>query len=278
VQYNCDIDLDVPRNQECLKLYQSFACTVGCPEYGVPAEFDNICYEDIKRLWDVCDDDSGNYDTFYDCLSDNGYFPYDYADEGEEDCHHMNAQNLIPASDQFAHDYCFFGDPERCNDIQDCVVKLNPQYGYWGDHCDCCVTFHALTGQQIWPNNTAYLSKVFAENATAPNGGIRCISPSFGGQVFITNAVFTIESFQQNGGLDCEEVMINYAYAHLGALFPFVSWCYYGNQPRCEVATYSVQYLFPGGTAPTWCDGAGDQTGWSDEDQCWYDVYQWWDN
>jgi len=266
VEYNCDIDLDVPRNQECLKLYQSFACTIGCPEYGVPAEFDNICYEDAKRLWDVCDDDSGDYDTFYDCLSDYGYFPYDYADEGEEDCYHLTAQNLIPASSEFAHDYCFFGDPERCNDVRDCQVQLNPVYGYWGDHCDCCVSPGFVIYNPKWPNNTAYLTKIHAENATAPNGGIICLYP---GYFSFTLAVFTIEALPYNGGHDCIDSVLYYTASNFGIYWIVALECDYDNL-RCKIVSgNSGDYHH--GTPMTACDSPADVFGFSDEAQCWLD-------
>jgi len=272
VELYCSVDLSIPRNQECLKLFQSFACTLGCPEYGVPAQFDNICYEDVQRLWDVCDGRSVYYGSFYNCLEQLGYFPYDYAEAGVEDCYHVNAQNLIPASDKFAHDYCLFGDPARCYSAEDCQLTVNPNYGFLGDHCECCVDPGYLFYYPQWQNDTAYLTKVHGENTTAPNGGHICIIPSNGFVPFFTLTTLTIVRPQLSGGFSCEDVAAAKLASTLGLVDQWDVQCDYDNK-WCEVVGWSIPYFVPGGI-PDWCNGNEDLVGWTDEAKCWYDLVQ----
>jgi hypothetical protein len=171
VERSCSIDLTVPRNQECLKLYQSFACTIACPEYGKAYRFNKLCYRDIHRLREVCDDSSGFYESFYDCLNALAPIPYEYVDEDEKDCQEISPSNLIHASGQFEHDYCFFGDRARCNIIKDCKLEeLEAPCCHYNNQC--CRTWCGFAG-----GNRYYISRVgfkFAITTLPLNGGKSC--------------------------------------------------------------------------------------------------------
>jgi hypothetical protein len=164
----CGIDLSVKRNQECLKLWQSFSCTTSCPEYGHPARYERICFADWYRLREVCNTPLAFFGqgdkrevsqpqyTLYDCLAEGAGENFDWVDEDDTDCYPITP-DLIPASDRFEHDYCFYGDPDRCN-AQDCLLEERNTVGYFGprENCDCC-----------GPNGDPY-GNVILETAPAP--------------------------------------------------------------------------------------------------------------
>jgi hypothetical protein len=248
VEGSCNVDLTVPRNQECLKLYQSFACTIACPEYGKPARFNRICYEDAKRLWDVCDTPA-NYGTLYQCLSNIGYFPYDTAPIGDKDCTPLSPSELIPASGQFEHDYCFFGSRDRCDRVQDCEISLVTDWGYLGNHCPICVEYYG------WSNDAAALQHI--QSGPIPNGGHVCVDYFPGTDQFDSYEIFKIDKLPLNGGRSCTDSVLAYMAFNLGFTYGGNMRCY-EDLRLCDIFSLNNRYNTPTDQFPTWCDSSAD--------------------
>jgi len=149
IEDNCRVDLSVPKVQACLALFHSFQCSAGCPEYGVPARFNKLCASECRTLRQFCDFEISQGSskrtnlgirTLYDCLveiaSDSGGILYECVDEGDNDCDKLPR---IPASGQFEHDYCFWGDQSRCTHSHDCQLKdKTNNWGVFANNCECC--------------------------------------------------------------------------------------------------------------------------------------------
>jgi len=157
VEEACGVSLSNIRVQACMEKFQSFQCTTACPEYGQNVRFSRICHEDCDALVQVCNIPSlcgpgaskkrdGSQvpppctSTLDHCLSNlaraNGGVAYSCVVTGDlKDC---DSPNWIPASGQYEHDYCFFGDPKRCNG-NDCQIKVSPSWGtFYANNCPCC--------------------------------------------------------------------------------------------------------------------------------------------
>jgi len=241
VEDTCKVDLDVPRNQECLKLIQSFQCTSACPEYGHPARYNKVCYEDCQRVEDTCNNvalcSNGNPCPFFDCIAENAVLQWECAARDDKDCYHITP-DLIPASSKFESEYCLGGFTHgECNRV-DCKVLARATVGYFGDHCDCCGRHNDVTYGITW-----------LETQTAPF----CIYGNSGtSDVGIT---WDILRKAENNGRQCEEVIDKILQT---------KWTVDGYALDCnhEIGQCSAYvYLDFGETgvpSPTWCDASNE--------------------
>jgi len=238
VESACNVDLSVPRNQECLKLWQSYSCTIGCPQYGEPARFSKICYDDVRRLREACDAPAGEQgSTFFDCLSEISFIPFDWVDENEKDCYSITP-HLIPASGQFEHDYCFFGDKSRCESIQDCVVKERATIGWFGSNSHTCDT-HPFTPGDV--------------NVPDTSSGRLCIDVDTCGPGVDCNAIVVfldITNAGNSAGQNCDEAAFR-LYAPFGALFAITDCNFEVMQCAAMVINYATVDTLP---LQSWCD------------------------
>jgi len=259
----CGVDLDIQLNQECLKLFQSFECTVACPKYGHPADFYNICFEDWHRLYQVCSNPVSEYETFYDCLESNSLVGFYYDDIDEKDCYHITP-DLIPASSKFEHDLCFFGDAERCSS-EDCQVKERTTLGWYADNVAECV----------YPS---YSDVDVNLQESAPNG--ICIDVSTytwqGNNYTVDQFALTLDilSTEKADGEDCWDASYRYMANKYGARDYEVDCNYAVGQ--CAIFVFADSYY---GVLPTFCDALGDpQAALSALPTSFQCLYNWYDD
>jgi len=136
LEEKCFVSLSEPRVQQCLKLYYSLQCTVGCPAYGQPARFTSLCSDVCDTLEQACGFhlfiNVPNAPTFLMCLNDAARIvgfgiPYSCSAPGDLDC---SRPDLTPMSGKFERDYCFYGDPARCSG-SDCKVSKSDTWGIY---------------------------------------------------------------------------------------------------------------------------------------------------
>jgi len=285
IEDNCGSDLSMSLNQECLKLYESFACTISCPEYGQPARYDAICLADFSRLAQACqlpaatfsydfngkkrdvnqaslrpgpipDDNSIGYHNFHafslgDCLDYYWPIPFTVADQGE-DCYPITP-DLIPASSKYEHDLCFFGDPSRCNSV-DCKVAPLATWGslamcsdyYCYDSCGDYTSYGtSVTGSS--PAHTCLWSYDDEGVGYADSFGL-----AFG---------LNITQVGSPDGRDCETAAVDYVTSQWG-YDEYWATCDEGLGTCVAIVYVWIPYV-PNLVAPTWCNsvtGAQDYT------------------
>jgi len=141
-----------------MRRFQSLQCTTACPHYGEAVRHNKLCSEECASLAQVCGEWSEcgpgqkrgakSGCTFLDCITAladefGGGIPYECAAAGDDDC---DSPAVVTQSGLWEYDYCFFGDPKRC-DARDCVVTESADFGaYYTNNCPCCSRFTDYDG------------------------------------------------------------------------------------------------------------------------------------
>jgi len=171
------------RQEECIRLYQSYLCTFSCPHYGDAWNKNFVCKDYCDRLNQVCGSE------LLSCLRHGQYIPMSCIEPTPTTP--CSRPELVPASGKFEYDLCFYGDPRRCADK------------------DCEVT--AVTG--VWPDTLVTFRndyEPYEDFVPGSSGPSCCVDEDFDideGVVIAT--VYRVKSEPVGSGLDCETVIYN---------------------------------------------------------------------
>ncbi len=83
-------------------------CTVNCPAYGVPSDYERFCPSYCERLEATCDSE------VLQCIKNVGIDLTAIIGCAAKDDDRCFKPELIPASGKFEYDLCFYGNPDRC--------------------------------------------------------------------------------------------------------------------------------------------------------------------
>lgn len=86
-------------------------CTVNCPAYGVPSDYNRFCPEYCERLEQHCDK------SVFDCVANVGIDLRAIVNCASKEDAKCFKPDLIPASGKFEYDLCFYGDSSRCKSL-----------------------------------------------------------------------------------------------------------------------------------------------------------------